>query len=282
MGPPLPSPDQPAPRTVLPVIEAGVHCPDCGYDLRGSTSPRCSECGYDLALLRATASQIPWTHRRRLGAVRAHWRTACLVTFRNRRFCTEAARPVSYADAQRFRWTTVFVAWTALVVMQLAPWVAAGPLLMYFETAEWLLVPLNLALLLALAALTGLPSCFFHPRAAPLALQNRAVALSGYACAPLGWLPLALAPCAAAYGLQFVHYESPLTELQTVLLCIALALGLWWWNLVRIAARVLRRRATTLLVASAVPLLGAVLTVLLLSAVPALAFYLVALLATWR
>ena len=33
-------------RPVAPLDVEGVHCPLCGYDLRGLTEPRCPECGY--------------------------------------------------------------------------------------------------------------------------------------------------------------------------------------------------------------------------------------------
>ena len=80
------APKKPAALARMP---EGVHCLECGYDLRGSTSPCCPECGFALELLRASESQIPWTHRRQLGFWRAYRRTVWMVTFRGRKFCAE-------------------------------------------------------------------------------------------------------------------------------------------------------------------------------------------------
>jgi hypothetical protein len=41
--------------------------------------------------------------------------------------------------------------------------------------------------LIFLLALTGVPSYFFHPRRLPVHLQNNALALSYYTCAPIAW-----------------------------------------------------------------------------------------------
>lgn len=81
-----------------------LFCPACGYSLRGLTRGRCPECGLDLGPVRAAGSQMPWVHRRQIGWLRAFWRTVWFVTFRHKRIAAEIARPVSYRDAQLFRW----------------------------------------------------------------------------------------------------------------------------------------------------------------------------------
>src|SRR2546430_12165891 len=78
-------------------------CPDCGYDLRGLTSGRCPECGLLIDDAALAASPIPWVHRRRIGRVRAFFRTLMLTTFRPKRLAAAAAVPVDYREAQRFR-----------------------------------------------------------------------------------------------------------------------------------------------------------------------------------
>ncbi len=85
-------------------VEIGhdLFCQDCGYNLRGLTGARCPECGHSLETIRALESQIPWVYRKEQGWFRAYWRTVWLVMFRQRRFCEEMARPVSFDDAQRF------------------------------------------------------------------------------------------------------------------------------------------------------------------------------------
>lgn len=83
-------------------IPEDILCPACAYDLRGATGDRCPACGHSLENLRSTTSRIPWVHRKELGFVWAYWQTVWMVTFRNRSFCEEYARPVSYPDARFF------------------------------------------------------------------------------------------------------------------------------------------------------------------------------------
>lgn len=194
-----------------------LFCPGCGYDLRGSIgSGRCPECG--LAIDRATGvSRIPWAHRRRIGRVRAYWRTVWLATFRIRQLGDEVNRAVNYHDAQRFRLVTVVIATLAAVGVLAAAAAAGGGVeelanVLPSESSFWapdeiapgafdaflpwvasaLMPPvLPLAILLFFLLLTGVASYWFHPRSLPVVAQNRAVALSHYACAPLVflWLP---------------------------------------------------------------------------------------------
>ena len=82
-----------------------LFCPECGYDLRGTEhTDRCPECGtaIDRSAI-AAESRIPWVHRAAIGRLRAYRRTVWLATLRPRRLGAEAARPVSYAAARRFR-----------------------------------------------------------------------------------------------------------------------------------------------------------------------------------
>ena len=178
--------------SAAPLAE-GVLCPDCGYDLRGSTSARCPECGFSLDVLRTAASQIPWTYRRELGWFRAYWQTVWLVVRWPKRFCIEMARPVSYADSQGFRWVTLLHAYLPILAGS-AGWVlfdwARG---LQGGTRMWLILSgLQIVCLLYLAALPGLASYFFQSRRLSIEAQNRAIALSYYAGAPLGVLPLML------------------------------------------------------------------------------------------
>src|SRR2546421_12277382 len=78
-------------------------CPDCGYDLRGLTSGRCPECGLLIDEAALAASPIPWVHRRRIGRLRALYRTLMLTAVRPGRLAAAAAVPGDYPDAQRFR-----------------------------------------------------------------------------------------------------------------------------------------------------------------------------------
>ena len=218
------------------MAETDLHpvCPECGYDLRGIASDRCPECG--LAVDRAAVSRIPWVNRRPIGRVRAYWRTVWLATFRTDRLAAEVRRPLKIRDGQTFRWLTVALAWVPLGA--LAAWaahalplaaeavaavnfhIAPAGMIGYAETP---LAPLPLglsvpwldglqlpgvapaAVLAALVLFTGVGSYFFHPRRLPVDWQNRAVAISYFACAPLA---LAALPAVAAAMLAWGYLDA--------------------------------------------------------------------------
>lgn len=184
----------PAAPEALPV---GAVCPDCGYDLRGSASAICSECGRSLDVFRARESQIPWTRRRTLGWFKAYWLTVWRVLRRSRLFCLEVVRPVSYADSQSFRWVTLLHTYLPLLACMLV-WLATEAGRGHTVSAGdwWWLGGLSVWLLLLLAALPGLASCFFQWRQQSVEQQNRAIALSYYA-----WAPLALMPVGSIAGI---------------------------------------------------------------------------------
>ena len=192
-------------------------CPACGYDLRGIDSDRCPECG--LPIDRAAVSRIPWVNRARIGRVRAYCRTAWMATARTAALAAEVQRPVDLRDGQTFRRITMLIAWLPLAGLTawagatvpsnngFAPMVnghIAGvvfnaingadgvPLGLIVPYAVGLATPglLPAAILLALVLVTGVPSYFFHPRRLPVGRQNRAVAASYFACAPLALLPI--------------------------------------------------------------------------------------------
>lgn len=178
----------PAAPEALPV---GAVCPDCGYDLRGSISALCSECGRSLDVFRAREPQIPWSHRRALGWFKAYWLTVSHVLRRPKVFCLEVVRPVSYADSQSFRWVTLLHAYVPLLACMLV-WLATEAGRGHTVSAGdwWWLGGLLLWVLLMLAALPGLASYFFHWRQQSVQQQNRAIALSYYAWAPLALMPV--------------------------------------------------------------------------------------------
>jgi hypothetical protein len=180
-----------------------IYCPDCGQNLRGTVSDRCPECGASITDLRSTESRIPWSHRATRGRVRSYLRTVYMVLFKTRRFCAEISRPVSYADAQSFRWATVLLAWmpfatvaVALHVLEPKLLAEAGLGLPSVRTQVWLLASVVAAWLLWLIGATGVTSYCFHPAKAPVRLQNRGIALSYYATAPLCMIWLAAASMA--------------------------------------------------------------------------------------
>jgi hypothetical protein len=197
-----------------------LFCPECGYSLRGLTSERCPECGLLLDFIESEVSLIPWERRREIGRLRAYW------MFRNKVLCRAAYRPVSYRDAQLFRWITLLHVFVPLVFV-LPLWHATSPGTLedvVDEVGYWFVGLACVCVLLGLAALTGLPSYFFHPRYLSTELQNRAVALSYYGCASLALTPLPfVALCTAMLAARI---DSQLAALLGLAALFILILGL--------------------------------------------------------
>ena len=207
-----------------------VVCPQCGYDLRGTGGEggtrRCPECGLEIDGQGGRVTRIPWAYRRTMGRLTAYRRTAWLATVSPARLAAEADGPVAYRDALRFRLLTCLLATlpVATLILGMMAWYgSAGFINVVSEEAlrdlmfadgpngprRWFLgvampweagatfppqLPLVLPATLFLAAVlvTGVASYAFHPRRLPVVRQNRAVALSHYACAPLAflWVPV--------------------------------------------------------------------------------------------
>ncbi len=249
-----------------PPLPEGVLCPDCGYDLRGSTSERCSECGFVLDELRRAESQIPWTYRHKLGRFQAYWKTVWLVLRRPKRFCMEMLRPVSYRDSQSFRWLTMAHAYAAILIGSVA--VAIGGQEHGWWTGRlswWVVGGVQTWALSGLALLPGLASYFFQPRHLSVEQQNRAIALSYYAGAPLACLPAVLpfvivgmATCTAPVGAHTI-----LLGVLSAALPIAL-IGLAESRLKLLTRRVLHRpRVRCFLRIALLDVLGGLLVLLL-------------------
>jgi hypothetical protein len=173
-----------------------IACPSCGYDLRGITSDHCPECGVIVDRQATSLSRIPWEHTRHIGYFRAYWRTNLLTVLRPRVLAEEMNRPVDLRAARRFRRATVFLAWVPLAAWTIYLYVRRfqpdfSP--RYSSRLGWTLelscvATALFAIWLFLLGVSGACSYFFHPRRMPVARQNRAVALSHYACAPMAWI----------------------------------------------------------------------------------------------
>lgn len=191
-APPVPSSD--------PAEANELVCPGCGYELRGIASDRCPECGLEVDRATMSVSRLPWAHRKQIGRFRAYWRTNLMAIFRPGKIAEEMNRPVSFKDSQRFRRVTVMLAWVPLALWGIGLLIA-NPDILGFPLDHprglgwWLEAVIVLAAIfsswLFLLMISGAGSYFFHPRSMPVVRQNRAVALSYYACAPLAWLWLA-------------------------------------------------------------------------------------------
>lgn len=201
MTPPIPAADD-------------LFCLSCGYELRGIDSERCPECGRAIDRTQGS-SRIPWLHRRRLGRVRAYWRTTRLA-LSPARLSEEMGHPVDLKQAKRFRLVTVMLAFLPLLALigvcyGLMTWprrplqarVAGplGPIVTSVAPASGAgllaeiacLLSVAIAVWLLLMAIAGIPSYFFDPPELPVARQDRAIVLSYYTCAPLACLGLPVA-----------------------------------------------------------------------------------------
>jgi MFS family permease len=109
----------------------------------------------------------------------------------------EMVRPVSYRDAQRYRWATFLHAFLS-VVLSLAAMLASE-----HTWPDWhnLLVAAGLAFAvgLLLVVLPGAGSYALESRRLPVERRNRGIALSYYTWAPLAAWPLGLLLVVAAF-----------------------------------------------------------------------------------
>jgi hypothetical protein len=169
-----------------------VRCPECGYDVRGSTSPRCPECGFGLDALRTKESQLPWTYRREMGWFKAYWKTVWLVLRQPKRLDLEMARPVSYADSQSFRWVTFLHAYVPFLLGSIA-WGIADHVYRWHEGEGmwWMLGGVQVFFATLFLLLPGIASYSFARQGLSVEQENRAIALSYYAWAVLAFMPAA-------------------------------------------------------------------------------------------
>jgi len=217
------------------------------------------------------------------------------VLFRHRRFFAEVARPVSFADAQAFRWVTVLHAYVPVLLVTLAAYLVYPPETVaspdaanelrralydgevpaFIERAyaeAWPVVILHVCFVLLLAAATGVPSYFFQPRGVSVERQNRALALSYYGSAPLALVPLA----ALAAGRAFVSPTEWSVHVSVVAAVLLLGIVLWAWLicLVRIAGQTLPDvKLQGVRIALGVPSLWIGLAAMTLVALPAVLLY---------
>jgi len=233
-----------------------LYCPDCGYSLRGLTSERCPECGLRLDFIESEVSLIPWERRRELGRIRAYWQTVLMVLTRTKILCRAMYRPLSYTDAQRFRWLSALHGYIPLLLMLPAVHWANPKMLAWAAdyAGTWFVALACVCDFFALLAFTGLPSYFFHPRHLSPEQQDRAVALSYYGCAGLVFAPLVFGIAFTVYALWDKKGE-PALAMATAAVLVPFNLFLCWnsWSL--IARYALRRTASRFLVTWLVPLL---------------------------
>jgi hypothetical protein len=287
-------------------LELDKPCPECGYDLRASTSERCPECGQDIKGLLSGESLIPWVHRARLGRVRAFIKTLVFVLFRPKMLASEIIRDVKFADARKFFLISAIASGT--VVFAVFEWAnyhselgSTGktlvPALIYqappnqrtaFESylfelvvpmsAGWTIPTLfstSAALWVMLAS--GVATYFFHPKSVSIERQNRALALSY--CTAAGLLPACVifAGFFVAQILEFRLHRNPDVTLFEIVryiklgaLCVGgLSLVLYWWRLIGLYQKLFHRTFfQTLLIRVGLPVLWILCGIVALVVIP--------------
>ena len=104
-----------------------------------------------------------------------------------------------------------------------------------------------MGLFLFLTFATGLPSYFCHPRALPIERQNRAIALSYFASAPLALMPFIVASMLVAQVSAPVIFISITFRILAALIAVFM-LGAWYIRTVGIVLELSQRRRRTLTV----------------------------------
>src|SRR5687767_12267880 len=167
-------------------------CPSCGYDLRATTAGRCPECGATIdETVRTGEATIPWQHRRSIGRLRAFMRTAWMAMRHAGLLARQAGRDVDYRGARRFHLICCTIAWLCVAPVCIPVWREIQASYGGGRPMPAILADANIVLAFAaglflwLFTASGLSSYFLHPKSLPVTLQNRAIAISYYAAAPL-------------------------------------------------------------------------------------------------
>jgi hypothetical protein len=230
-----------------------------------------------------------------------------MATFKPRRLAGSSAGPVDFAESEKFRWIVVALAALPLVVVLVVvihivggsgflSAVGVTPLsnwgsgmsspnflwqLRFIWSAGATLAPVaSIAIVLALMVCTGASKYWFRPNSLPIERQNRAMAISGYTCAPLAWLFI---PAFAAIGFCFLFRDpqdfglgvmSAALQL-TFFISLPAILLLWWWNTLRMMAGATHCGAGRMAAAGALlPLMWVGCAAIVLGIFPAIAGFL--------
>jgi hypothetical protein len=127
---------------------------------------------------------------------------------------------------------------------------------------------------LSILLITGTPAYFFHPKRLEVDIQNRAVALSNYACAPLAWMPVM--PLVSFLYHLFIGGDSDL-EVAIWLIGVIwplILLLLFWLDALRLAKHLTARPAGAMVrMGLFLPLIWLVIMVFIGVGIPAITSY---------
>ena len=174
-----------------------LFCQKCGYNLRGNESERCPECGADVDLDALSQPQIPWVYRQARGLFHAYWQTVRLAMFYPRRLHEEMSRDISEDHARKFRRLTfLHVVVPVAVVANGLYFVDVVVRTRGFNALEIFAVCGGSAAALACVwlfmwAISSIAGDFLRDDRISAEVQDHAVALSYYTCAPMVCMPLA-------------------------------------------------------------------------------------------
>jgi hypothetical protein len=132
-----------------------------------------------------------------------------MVILHKKEFCEQVDAPITLRDARLFWVLSILQAWVPLLILTLIFAFTSAPdtaLLRDIREATLysLFVPIPIGfftlfgVLLFFTFASGMPSYFCHPRSLPIERQNRAVALSYFASAPIAFMPMIIALLGAA------------------------------------------------------------------------------------
>ena len=254
-----------------------LFCTKCGYSLHGLPRLVCPECGDDAGPYLTGEPQVPWLRVSNWRQPAAFWKSVFLISFRDPgRLRFELLRDIDYRHTRAFAWLAAFFGWLSLPLA----WVMMAllvPKSVFAEVTDtpgfWLYASFGCAVtLLWMLLLSGLHTYFFHPRSLPVGIQNRTLALSYLAAAPLAVLPLLVLLDVACVLLIPERYDLA-RVLAAWSIPVAAAL-LWYRRVVSFAGPLLRNPIRGWALALLWPVVVLLLTAIVLVVVPFIAFYL--------
>jgi len=138
-----------------------------------------------------------------MGLLRAYGRTVLMVIFRPKLFCEQLDNPIILKEARLFWMLTICLAYLPLVGGAVQIYYTESQPNSIHRAIQSLFIPnyqplpigvfYLFGLLLFILFATGMPSYFCHPSSITVTRQNRAIALSYFACAPLALMPFIIA-----------------------------------------------------------------------------------------